>query len=67
MTHLTVKIHEETPKEEVRIRQSWADIVGVTRNKCKCHVVLWRQRGYDSSYSQWDDKAISVLYSSFPP
>lgn len=40
MTHLTVKIHEETPKEEVRIRQSWADIVGVTRNKCKCHVVL---------------------------
>lgn len=41
MTHLTVKIHEEIPKDEVRIRQSWADIVRVTSNKCKCHVVLF--------------------------
>lgn len=32
MTYLTVKIHEEIPKDEVRIRQSWADIVGVTSN-----------------------------------
>lgn len=46
MTHLTVKIHEEIPKDEVCIRQSWADIVRVTSNKCKCHVVLWRQRGH---------------------
>lgn len=40
MTHLTVKIHEEIPKDEVCIRQSWADIVRVTSNKCKCHVAL---------------------------